>query len=116
MSEEMKTSDVFALPLKLAVNKLAIIDRFDRVVGWSDAFTGEVARDRFVHAVNEHGRLTEENQKLRELVKSAYIEGSKDGYRTGLDDGQTWSSNKNNLDSEDDWQHSDVKQLLEQTK
>jgi len=36
--------------------------------------------------------------------------------RTGLDDGQTWSSNKNNLDSEDDWQHSDVKQLLEQTK
>ncbi|MCG6228766.1 hypothetical protein [Vibrio furnissii] len=63
-------------------------------------------------AINNHDRLTSENERLREMVKAAYIEGSKSGYSDGLSDGQSWSSNKSSSDPNGDWEYSDAKQLL----
>lgn len=65
---EMKMGDVFELPLQLAVNELAIIDKNDCVIGWADAFAGEVARDSIVNAVNNHDRLTEELQAKTDFL------------------------------------------------
>lgn len=49
--------DVFNLPLQLAVNELAIIDKNDCIVGWADVITGEKGRDHFVEAVNNHDTM-----------------------------------------------------------
>lgn len=59
-----------------------------------------------------HDRLTSENERLREMVKAAYIEGSKSGYSDGLSDGQSWSSNNSSSNPDGDWEYSDAKQLL----
>ena len=61
-------SDVFDLPLQRAVNELAIVDKNDCVVGWADAFSGEVARDCIVESINNHDRLIEENKQQRESL------------------------------------------------
>lgn len=66
--ENMKMSDVFDLPLQRAVNELAIVDKNDCVVGWADAFSGEVARDCIVESINNHDRLIEENKQQRESL------------------------------------------------
>lgn len=49
---------------------------------------------------------------VHEIVKAAYIEGSKSGYSDGLNDGQSWSSNKSSSDPEGNWEYSDAKQRL----
>ncbi|MBY8063542.1 hypothetical protein [Vibrio fluvialis] len=64
------------------------------------------------HAIENHDRLTSENERLREMVKAAYIEGSKSGYSDGLSDGQSWSSNKSSSNPNGDWEYSDAKQRL----
>lgn len=70
----MKMSDVFNLPLNVAENELAVIDKDNVIVAWADNFSGESARNCIVFAVNNHDRLTEENKRLRDLLKGVTSE------------------------------------------
>ena len=70
---ELRMSDVFELPLQLASNELAVIDKNDCVVGWDDAFAGKVARDGIVNAVNNHDSMQDQITKL-EKDKAELVE------------------------------------------
>ena len=67
----MKMSKAFDLPLQRAVNELAIVDKNDCVVGWADAFSGEVARDCIVESINSYDRIQQENAEFREALREA---------------------------------------------
>lgn len=102
----MKMSDYFRLPISNRSVKL--IQFSETIESKNDGVNNYAA----IHAINNHDRLTSENARLREIVKAAYIEGSKSGYSDGLSDGQSWSSNKSSSDPDGDWEYSDAKQLL----
>ena len=73
----MKMKDMFDLPIQKAINELAIIDKNDLVVGWSDAFTGEQARDSIVFAINNHDRLVDTLRELTSAVTTVQLRGYK---------------------------------------
>lgn len=61
-------------------------------------------------------QLEKDNAELVSLVEKAFIEGCSTGYSEGLNDGQTWSSNKCSLDKDEEWKSSESKELLERMK
>lgn len=75
MSEEMKMSDVFGLPLITSRANPQMITAKPTYNGKVDFHTCtirspmELEVDYAVEAINNHDRLTEENRKLREFVE-----------------------------------------------
>lgn len=105
MSKEMKMSDVFDGELiHYESGNRSFYGDIGMVTEQGDNYKNALAIASYkfkydyavaiCHAVNNHDTLTEQVRQLRELVKSAYIEGCHDGYSEGLSDGQSWSSTK----------------------
>lgn len=78
MSEEIKMGDVFGV---VCAESHSLIDPTDRWK-WAD-FRSKKSAECAAYAINNHDRLTEENRRLRDLLRKinegncAYIENGK---------------------------------------
>lgn len=82
MSEEIKMSDVFGLPLVACTTNPQMITAKPTINGKVGHHSATIRSPNYneitfaAHAINNHDRLTEENKRLREFLESLQLDVS----------------------------------------